>query len=83
MVISKMQSLDFWNMGTHDKNMILDGEEWIFEAVINGRYHFITRNSPDVYDGKEYAELCNLIVQITSVRLKKINRATPLINKGN
>ena len=64
MVISKMQSLDFWNVGTHDENMILDGEEWIFEAVINGRYHFITRNSPDVYDGKEYAELCNLIVQI-------------------
>ena len=64
MVISKMQSIDFWDMGTHDENMILDGEKWIFEAVVNGRYRFITRNSPDFYDGKEYAELCNLIVQI-------------------
>jgi len=54
----------FWNMGTHDENMILDGEEWIFEAVMNGRYHFITKNSSNVYDGKEYAELCNFIAQI-------------------
>jgi hypothetical protein len=64
LVISKMQSIDFWNIGTHDENMILDGEEWIFEAVIDGRYHLITRNSPAFYGGKEYAELCNLIVQI-------------------
>jgi len=63
-VISKMDSIDFWNMETHDKNMICDGAEWIVEALINGRYHFITRNSPDQYDGKEYAELCNLIVKI-------------------
>jgi len=64
LVISKMDSIDFWNMETHDKNTILDGAEWIFEALINGRYHFITRNSPDQYDGKEYAELCNLIVKM-------------------
>ena len=64
LVISKMDSINFWNMETHDKNLILDGAEWILEAFINGRYHFVTRNSPDQYDEKEYAELCVLIVQI-------------------
>ena len=64
LVLSTMDSVDFWNMGTHDENMVLDGEEWIFEAIINGRFHFITRNSPASYGGKEYAELCNLIVRI-------------------
>jgi len=64
LVIAKMDSINFWNKGTHDENLILDGAEWIFEALINGRYHFITRNSPDYYDGKDYAELCNLIIQI-------------------
>lgn len=64
LVLCKMDSIDFWNVGTHDKNMILDGTEWIFEAHIDGRYHFITRNSPDAYDGKDYAELCMLLVQI-------------------
>ena len=63
-VMSKMDSINFWNIGTHDPNLILDGEEWIFEASINGYYHLVTRNCPDIYDGKDYAELCSLIVQI-------------------
>ncbi len=63
-VIEKMNSIDFWNIGTHDENIILDGEEWIFEALIDGRYHFITRNSPDHYDGKDFAELCDLVVHV-------------------
>lgn len=63
-VIEKMNSIDFWNIGTHDENIILDGEEWIFEALIDGRYHLITRNSPDHYDGKDFAELCDLMVHV-------------------
>ena len=63
-VIEKMNSIDFWNIGTHDENIILDGEEWIFEALIDGRYHLITRNSPDHYDGKDFAELCDLVVHV-------------------
>ena len=63
-VVSKMDSINFWNIGTHDPNMILDGVEWIFEASINGYYHLVTRNCPDIYDGKDFAELCSLIVQI-------------------
>jgi len=61
-VIAKIDSVNFWNIETHDPNMILDGEEWILEVLINEKYHFVTRNSPDVYDGKEYAELCKLVM---------------------
>ena len=64
LVVEKMESIDFWKMETHDKNLILDGAEWVFEALIDGQYHFVMRNSPDVYDDKEYAELCNLLIQI-------------------
>jgi hypothetical protein len=42
--------------------MILDGEEWILEVLIDGKYHFVTRNSPENYGGQEYAELCKLIM---------------------
>lgn len=63
-IVSKMDSINFWDVETHGKYMVLDGEEWILEALIDGRYHFITRNSPDVYNEKEYAELCKLIEQI-------------------
>lgn len=42
--------------------MIFDGEEWILEVLIDGKYHFVTRNSPDIYDGREYAELCKLVI---------------------
>lgn len=57
----KIDKIEFWQIPTHDPNIILDGEEWILEILWNDKYHFVTRNSPDVYDGKEYAELCNLI----------------------
>ncbi|MCG2431024.1 hypothetical protein [Aequorivita xiaoshiensis] len=60
-IIEKVENIDFWSIETHDPNMVLDGEEWILEILIDDRYHFISRNSPDVYDGKEYAELCTLI----------------------
>lgn len=60
-IIEKVDNIDFWNIKTHDPNMIFDGAEWILEILIDDRYHFITRNSPEVYDGKEYAELCELI----------------------
>jgi len=60
-IMEKVDKIDFWNIETHDPNMIFDGEEWILEILIDDRYHFVSRNSPDVYDGKEYAELCTLI----------------------
>ena len=68
LVIAKMDSIDFWKMETHDKEMILDGEEWVFEALINGRYHLVMRNSPESYNGKEYAELCKLIKQTYTIK---------------
>ncbi|TYP69904.1 hypothetical protein [Aquimarina intermedia] len=54
----------FWEIQTHDPNMILDGEEWILEVLIDEKYHVVTRNSPDVYDGKNYAELCKEVMKI-------------------
>ena len=61
-LLEKIDSIDFWNIDTHDPNMILDGEEWILEVLIDGKYHFVTRNSPDIYDGQEYSELCKLVM---------------------
>lgn len=61
-IIAKVDEIDFWNMETHDPNMILDGEEWILEVLIDDQYHFATRTSPDLYEGKEYAELCKMIM---------------------
>jgi hypothetical protein len=61
-IIAKVDSVDFWNIHTHDPNMILDGAEWILEILIDDKYHIVTRNSPDVYDGKNYADLCKYII---------------------
>ena len=61
-IIEKVDNIDFWNIETHDPNMILDGAEWILEILIDEKYHLVTRNSPEVYDGKEYADLCEMIV---------------------
>ena len=63
-LISKLDEVDFWNIQTQDPNRISDGAEWILEVLINGKYHLVTRNSPDVYNGKKYAELCELITKM-------------------
>lgn len=60
-VLQKIDNINFWNITTHDPNMILDGEEWILEVLINKKYHFVTRNSP-FYDNVKYTELCKLIM---------------------
>lgn len=60
-IMKKIDSIQFWKMATHDPNIVLDGEEWILEVLVDGKYHFVTRNSPHVYDEKKYADLCNLV----------------------
>jgi len=59
---TKIENVRFWQIPTHDPNLVLDGAEWILEILWDDKYHFVTRNSPDVYDGKPYAELCELII---------------------
>ncbi len=67
-ILHKIESIKFWNIQTHDPNVVLDGEEWILEGFIEGKYHFITRNCPDYYGGKEYAELCRLIIEVLDIK---------------
>ncbi len=61
---TKIDSIKFWQIPTHDPNIIFDGGEWILEILWEDEYHFVTRNSPADYGGKEYAELCELIINM-------------------
>lgn len=61
-IISKANHINFWDMKTHKNKNIKDGEEWIFEILIDGKYHLVTRNSPQDFDDKEFAELCNSLI---------------------
>lgn len=61
-ILFKVGNIDFWNMDTHDPIMILDGDAWILEILIDEKYHLVTRNSPGVYDQSAYADLCKLIM---------------------
>lgn len=63
-IVSEIESGGYWSIDTHDPNMILEGEEWILEVLIEDKYHVVTRNSPDVYDRKDYADLCKLVVDL-------------------
>ena len=63
LIISKSNEINFWNIKTHDPNYILDGEEWILEILVDGKYHLVYRNSPENYDGNKFAELCKIIIK--------------------
>jgi len=59
-ILEKIQQINIWNIPTHETRMYNDGEEWILEILIDGKYHLIVRTSPDSNE-KEFAELCKLI----------------------
>lgn len=61
--ILKANKMNFWNMKTHQQIDVNDGEEWILEILINGKYHIVSRRSPDNYDDGEFAQLCNLLAK--------------------
>ena len=49
----------FWSMPTHTERG-LDGEEWILEGFVNGKYHVVTRWSPeyDLQSNQTFITLC-------------------------
>jgi len=58
----KLDSINFWEIPTHDSVMILDGSEYILEVLQKDKYHFVTRTSPEDYGINGYSELCELII---------------------
>lgn len=64
-LFAKVESIHFWDMHSYrsfDPNGVINsGTEWIFEGLIGGKYHFVTRNTPDSYGEKEFVSLCNLM----------------------
>lgn len=69
-ILSKVESTHFWDLHSFRKYtkdgveyVIMDGSEWIFEGLIGEKYHFVTRNTPESYDDKDYASLCRLMYE--------------------
>ena len=63
LMITQIDSI-FWNLPTHDSNMIMDGAEWILEVLVNDNYHVVTRTSPEHNGGVKYHELCKKVIEI-------------------
>lgn len=63
-IILKIDNISFWNLETHDPNwMILDGDVCIIEVLINGRYHFMVRNSTYLNGNKDFEQFCDLVIK--------------------
>jgi len=60
-IMEQIEHIDFWNINTHDPKFIMDGEQWILEVLMDGKYHFVTRNTPAYHGNEAYAELCKLV----------------------
>ena len=54
----KLDTINFWNLKTHNETIGFDGSEWILEGYKNGKYHFVTRWTPDHYGDKKFVETC-------------------------
>jgi hypothetical protein len=80
-ILAKVESTHFWNIHSFRRIiegsveiMDLDGAEWIFEGIIGNKYHFVTRNTPEGTDDKDFASLCNLLYEYFLVIDKEATR---------
>lgn len=64
----KLGRNNFWNMATLDhESRPMDGADWILEAKINGRYHFVTRYSYDA----EFMECCKYLLRLSKLKIRE------------
>ncbi len=62
----KISKIDFWSKQPNDPEPRgTDGAEWILEANIKGKYHFISRQSP--YD--EYRKCCEYLLFLSKLKI--------------
>lgn len=60
---------NFWAMPTVDGEPLgMDGASWVFEAVRDGQYHLVDRQSPM---SGEYREACVYLLEISGLKVDK------------
>ena len=57
-----LDKADFWNLPTIDREVGLDGSDWILEGVRENRYHIVDRWTPDSGD---FREACLFLLKVT------------------
>ena len=56
----------FWQLPTVEETRGLDGAQWIFEGVKDGRYHIVNRWSPQ---SGSYHELCLYMLRLSGLKI--------------
>jgi len=68
-IIETVEKYDYLGMDFEDDIKGLDGSEWIIEMLSDGKYHAISRWTPN--DGAVY-ELGNLFIQLSGQEIEKL-----------
>ncbi len=61
---NRIDSIDFWNTPVQDGVIGLDGSEWILEGYKDGKYHVLTRWTPDSYGDPVFVRTCRFFSEI-------------------
>ena len=63
----KLGRINFWNMATLDPEPgAMDGAQWILEAKVGGRYHFVNRMF-----GINFKECCKYLLQLSKLKIRE------------
>jgi len=66
-LLLELQAFSFWSMPTEERQLGLDGSQWILEGVRRGEYHVVDRWSPQ--EGA-YSDVCKHLIQLAGVETK-------------
>lgn len=80
-------NLDFFNLPEDDGVHFCDGEMWILEGVLNGKYHVIERSSPSPSDKERNLEaffaFCSFLVDNSRLSVRPKNLDYELLPRPN
>ena len=65
-IVNQLNRSNFWRLPTHNPFFGFDGAQWILEAKIDGKYHFIDRwTFPD----RRIKQFCLSLLELTDLKI--------------
>lgn len=63
-LLDSLDSINYWAMPSQDDVSVPDGERYILEAALGGRYHLVDRWSPE----GPFAEVCQAFLKLAELK---------------
>jgi hypothetical protein len=70
--IKRLNQIDFWNLSTREKNLGMDGAQWILEGKKPTQYHIVDRWTPG--ESSDYYQCCSFLIDLAELDINPADK---------